>query len=198
MKMLLTILAIALLASSVVHADADEHETFNQLVVFMELDDDAKRKLAIAFVTLEENLDAATAGVGSEDFDPLDLIDAFYTTRVTFRDNIESFLSQDQIKTMQKYASAIFYELADDIARMRVTRFKESLKLTEDQMTASTLVVNEDLRNIVATCLEYNEKDFNDAVADAMRKDVVEIREDTRAQIKKILTEDQWTKLQKM
>ena len=198
MKMLLILLAIALVAPAVTNAAAGDHEVFRQLAALMELNDDQRKKLAVTFVTLEENLDAATAGVGDENFDALDLIDNFYTTRVTFRESIEKILSPEQIKTMQTYSAAIFYQLVNNIARVRVTKFKDSLKLTDDQMTALTLVVNEDLRNIVATCLEYNDMDFNDAVAAAMRKDVVEIRESTRSEIKKILTGDQWTQLQKM
>lgn len=198
MKMLLILLAIALVAPAVTNAAAGDHEVFRQLAALMELNDDQRKKLAVTFVTLEENLDAATAGVGDENFDALDLIDNFYTTRVTFRESIEKILSPEQIKTMQTYSAAIFYQLVNNIARVRVTKFKDSLKLTDDQMTALTLVVNEDLRNIVATCLEYNEMDFNDTVAAAMRKDVVEIRESTRSEIKKILTGDQWTQLQKM
>ena len=128
----------------------------------------------------------------------LDLIDEFYTTRVKFREDISAILNPEQLETMRKYSPAVFYELVDDVARIRVTKFKDSLKLTDDQITALTLVVNEYLRNIVATCLEYNEQDFNDAVAKSMSQDVLEIRENTKSDIKKILTEDQWTKLQAM
>jgi len=196
--MLLTVLAIALVAPAITYAAAGDHEVFRQLVVLLELNDDERKKLAVTFVTLEENLDATTAGVGDEDFDALDLIDDFYTTRVTFQESIEKILSPEQFNTMSKYSPAIMYELADDIATVRVKKYKDSLKLEEDQMPALILVVNEDLRSIVETCLEYNEKDFNDAVADSMRKDILAIRADTRTEIKKILTEDQWSKLQKM
>jgi len=198
MKILLTVLAIALVASTAAIAEKVEHEMFNQLCALLELNDDEKQKLGVAFVTLEENLDAATAGVGDENVDTGKMIDDFNATRSVFRDSVSTFLSPEKFETMLKYSSAIFYELADDIARVRVKKFKVSLKLTDDQMTALTLVVNEDLRSVVETCLVYNEGEVERSVADSMRKDLHGIRENTRAQVKKILSEEQWTKLQKM
>ena len=198
MKVLLTILAIALVAPAIAYADAGEHEMFNQLCVLLELNDVEQQKLAVAFVTLEENLHAATAGVGSEDFDPADLIDNFYTTRVTFRDSVGTFLSKEQFDTMLKYSSAIFYELADDIARVHMKQFKHSLELTDDQMTSLTLVVNEDLRSIVETLLIYGEGADDGSAPAVMSEALLEVRKDSLSEVKKILTEDQWTKLQKM
>jgi hypothetical protein len=198
MKMLLTILAIALLVSTTAYAEKVEHEMFNQLCVLLELNDDEQQKLAVAFVTLEENLDAATAGVGDENVDPQSMIDDFNATRSAFRDSVSTFLSAEKFETMLKYSSAIFYELAEDIARVHVKKFKDSLKLTDDQMTALTLVVNEDLRSVVETFLLYDEGDISGSVADAMNKSLLGIRENSRTEVKKILTEDQWTKLQQM
>lgn len=198
MKMLLTILAIALVASTPAYAGDVEHEMFGQLCVLLELNDDEQQKLAVAFVTLEENLDAATAGVGDENVDPANMIDDFNTARSAFRDSVGTFLSTEQFKTMLRYSSAIFYELAEDIARVRVKKFKDSLKLTDDQMTALTLVVNEELRSVVETFLAYDEGDISGSVADAMSKSLLEIRENTRTEVKKILTEDQWTKFQQL
>jgi hypothetical protein len=198
MKLLLTILLVAVVAPAVVYADAGENEVFKQLVVLLELNDDERQKLAVIFVTLEENLYAATVGVGDKGFNSLDLIDGFYSTRVAFRDSVSTVLSPEKFETMQKYSSAIFYELADDVARIRVMEFKDALKLTGDQITALTFVLNEDLRSIVETCIVYNEKDFDNAVADAMQKDILDIRENSRTEVKKILNEDQWTKLQQL
>ena len=198
MKMLMTILAIALVASTTAYASDVEHEMFGQLCVLLELNDDEQQKLAVAFVTLEENLDAATAGVGDENVDPQNMIDDFNTARSAFRDSVGTFLSTEQFKTMLRYSSAIFYELAEDIALVRVKKFKDSLKLTDDQMTALTLVVNEDLRSVVETFLVYNERDVDQSVADSMSKSLLEIRENTRTEVKKILTEDQWTKFQQL
>jgi hypothetical protein len=198
MKILLTVLAIALLASTAAIAEEVEHEMFNQLCALLELNDDEQKKLGAAFVTLEENLDAATAGVGEANVDPQKMIDDFNMARSTFRDTVGTFLSPEKFDTMMKYSAAIVYELADDIAKVHVKKFKDSLKLTDDQMTALTLVVNEDLRSVVETCLVYDEGEVSQSVADAMRKDLLEVRENTRAQVKKILNEDQWTKLQKM
>jgi hypothetical protein len=198
MKMLMTILAIALVASTAAYASDVEHEMFRQICVLLELNEDEQQKLAVAFVTLEENLDAATAGVGDENVDPRDMIDDFGTTRRAFRDSVGTFLSPEQFKTMMKYSSAIFYELAEDIARVRVTKFKESLALTDDQMTALTLVVNEELRSVVEAFLVYDEGDIDQSVADALSKSLLEIRENTRTEVKKILTEDQWAKFQQM
>jgi len=198
MKMLMTILAIALVASSAAYAEKVEHPMFDQLCVLLDLNDDEQQKLAVAFVTLEENLDAATAGVGDKNVDPVDMIDNFNTARSAFRDSVGTFLSTEQFETMLKYSSAIFYELADDIARVRVTRFKESLKLTDDQMPALTFVVNEDLRSVVEAFLIWDGEDTSQPASDTMSKSLVEIRENTRTEVKKILTEDQWTKLQQM
>ena len=77
-------------------------------------------------------------------------------------------------------------------------KFKDSLKLTDDQMTALTLVVNEELRSVVETFLAYDEGDISGSVADAMSKSLLGIRENTRTEVKKILTEDQWTKFQQL
>jgi hypothetical protein len=198
MKVLLTILAIALVASTTAYADSGENEMFKQLCVLLELNDDEQQKLGVAFVELEDRLHAATAGVGDESLDPKKMIDDFNAARGAFRDSVGTFLSREKFDTMLKYSSAIVYELAEDIARVRVKKYKDSLKLTDDQMTALTLVVNEDLRSIVETCLIYDEGEVDGSVADAMRKELLEIRENTRAEVKKLLTEDQWTKLQKI
>ena len=198
MKILLTILAIALLASTAAIAEKVEHEMFNQICVLLDLNDGEKEKLAAAFITLEGNLDAATAGVGDENVDPQSMIDDFNATRRAFRDSVGTFLSKEQFDTMLKYSSAIFYELAEDIARIRVTKYKESLKLTDDQMPALTLVVNEDLRSVVETFLVFGEGAADGSVPAVMSKELLDVRENTRDQVKKILNEDQWAKLQKM
>jgi hypothetical protein len=197
MKVLLTVLAIALLASTAAFAADNEHEMFKQLCALLELNNDEQKKLAVAFVTLEENLDAATAGVGDKNVDPADMIDEFNATRRAFRDTVGTFLNEEKFSTMMNYSNAIFYELADDIARVRVMKFKESLKLTDDQVTALTLVVNEDLRSVVEAFLVWDGEGAQPG-SDTMSKSLTEIRENTRTHVKKILTEDQWTKLQKM
>jgi len=194
----LTVLAIALIASSTVYAEEVEHEMFNQICALLELDDSEKQKLAVAFITLEEDLYAATTGVGDENVDAAKVLDDFNATRSAFRDSVSTFLTPDKLETMLNYSSAIFYELADDIARVHVKTFKKSLGLTDDQITALTLVINEDLRSVVETCLIYNEGEVDNSVADSMKRELQGIRENTRAQVKKILTDDQWTKLQKM
>jgi hypothetical protein len=198
MKMLLTVLLVALLASTTAYAQKVEHEMFDQLCALLELNDDERQKLAVAFVTLEENLDAATAGVGDENVDAGKMIADFNATRSAFRDTVGTFLSAEQFGTMQKYNSAILYELADDIAGVHVKKFQKSLKLTDDQMIALTLVVNEDLRSIVETCLVYDEGEVDGSVAEAMRRELLGIRENTRVEVKKILNEVQWKKLQQM
>jgi hypothetical protein len=147
-------------------------------------------------VTLEENLFAATAGAGDENVDPVDMIDEFNKTRSTFRKSVHTFLTEEQFETMLGYSAAIFYELANDIARVYVTQFKESLTLTDDRVTALTLVVNEDLRSVVEAFLEWDEAGVDQPGSDTMNKELLEIREHTRAGVKKILTEDQWNKLQ--
>jgi hypothetical protein len=198
MKKLMTILAIALVASTTAYAGDVKNEMFGQICVLLELNDAEQQKLAVAFVTLEENLNAATAGVGDENVDPQNMMDDFKTARSAFRDSVGTFLSTEQFKTMLKYSSAIMYELAEDIAEVRVKKFKDSLKLTDDQMTALTLVVNEELRSVVETFLVYDEGDISQSVPDAMSKSLLGIRENTRTEVKKILTEDQWTKFQQM
>jgi hypothetical protein len=198
MKVLVTILALALLASTAaLTAQHEEHEMFKQLCVLLELNDDDQKKLAVAFVTLEENLDAATAGVGDKNVDPVDMIDEFNAARRSFRDSVSTFLDKDQFDSMMNYSNAIFYELADDVARARVMEFKKSLKLTDDQVTALTLVVNEDLRSVVEAFLVWD-GEGDQPGSDTMSKSLLEIRENTRTHVQKILTEDQWTKLQKM
>ena len=197
MKVLLTVLAIALLAPVVVFAAAEEHEMFKQLCVLLELNNDEQKKLAVAFVNLEENLDAATAGVGDKNVDPADMIKEFNAARRAFRDSVSTFLSPEQFESMLDYSNAIVYELADDIAGVRVKKYKESLKLTDDQISALTLVVNEDLRSVAEAFLEWN-GEGNQPDSGTMIKSLQDIREHTRNQVKKILTEDQWAKLLQM
>ena len=196
MKMLLTVLVIALLTSTAAYAGENKHEMFDQICALLELDAGERQKLAVAFVTLEENLVIATAGVGDENVDPQVMIDDFNAARSTFREKVGTFLDAEQFETMSKYSSAIFYKLTENIARIQVKQFEESLELTDDQMTALTLVVDEDLRSVVETFLVHDDSDDFDP--DAMIKSLSEIRGNTRADVKKILTGDQWTKLQKM
>jgi hypothetical protein len=198
MKTLLTIIAIALVASSAAYAEKVEHPMFDQLCVLLDLNDDEQKKLGMAFVELEDGLHAATASVGDKNADPKKMIHDFNTARSSFRDSVDTFLGPDKFKTMMKYSSAIFYELAEDIGRVRVKKYKDSLKLTDDQMTALTLVVSEDLRSVVETFLVYDVDNVSGSATDAMSKSLTEIRENTRAQVKKILTADQWSKLQEM
>jgi hypothetical protein len=198
MKLLLTALAISLVALAAAHATENEHEMFNQLCVLLELNDDEQKKLAVAFVSLEEGLHSATAGVGDKNVDPRDMVNEFDIARAAFRESVGTFLSKEQFDTMQKYSSAIFYALADDVALVRVKQYKTSLELTDTQIPALSLVVSEDLRSVVETFLLYNSGDTGKAAASAMRESLLEIREGTRAEVQKILTEDQWKKLELM
>jgi hypothetical protein len=79
-----------------------------------------------------------------------------------------------------------------------VGKFRKSLNLTDDQVAALTLVVGEDLRSVVETCLVYEGQDVKRGVADSMSKDLGQIRKNTRDQVKRILSQDQWDKFQKM
>jgi len=184
MKMIMTVLAVAFLSSTSAYAGEAGHEMFGQICVLLELDDSEKEKLAVAFGTLGENLNAATVSVGDKYADPERMIEKFNAARGAFRDSVGTFLSTEQFETIQRYSSAIFYELAEDIAAARVNNYKTRLKLTDDQMTALTLVVSEELRSVVETYLIYGEGDVNASVAESMTKSLLEIREKTRAEVK--------------
>jgi mRNA-degrading endonuclease RelE of RelBE toxin-antitoxin system len=197
-KILLTVLLVAVLASSTLPAQEAKHEMFDQLCVLLDLDGADQKKLGVAFVTLQENLYAATKGVGHDNPDAKQVLSDFQASRKAFRDSVETFLSPEQYDQMMDYSSAIVYALAENIARVHVGKYRKSLNLTDDQVTALTLVVGEDLRSVVETCLVYEGQDVKRGVADSMSKDLGQIRKNTRDQVKRILSQDQWDKFQKM
>ncbi len=198
MKILMTVLAITLLLPVAASARYSDNEIFNQLVVLLELDEGDQKKLAVAFVTLGENLHAATQGVGDESFDSRDMFEDFRNAGSTFRDQVHGFLSEEQYAGMMRYSSAILHAIADAVALVRVTEFKESLELDEDQVTALTLVVGDDLRRIVEIFQGYDNWDLDMAHSDAMNKTLTGIRENTRADIQKILNSTQWATLKRL
>jgi len=198
MKILMTALAIALVASTTAYAGYGDGEMFGQIVVLLDLDEGDQKKLAVAFVTLGENLQAATEGVGDENVDPRDMYDDFNAARDTFRKSCRSFLSEEQFEGMTKYSSAVFYGLADGIGLVRVKKYKQSLKLSDDQVTALTLVVSDDLRRIVETFLEYDGREVGQPEIDSMNTSLIWIRENTRAEVQKILTSQQRKDLERL
>lgn len=191
MKTLTAALVVALLLPVVASAGFGDGEMFNQLVAMFDLDDADQQKLAVALITLGENLTAATEGVGDDTVDPRDMFDQFNTARETFHSDCRSFLSQEQFEEMLRYRSAIFYSLSEGIAMTRVSAFRESLGLSEDQVTALTLVVSDDLRRVVETFLDYEDREMGQADVDAMNQTLVAIRKDTRKGVDKILTSTQ-------
>jgi len=198
MKILMILLAVALVVTAPAYGGEEDHEMFKQLCILLDLDKDDTQKLAVAFVTLEENLDAATRPIGDPSVGARKIMDDFDMARSTFRDSVNTFMSPEQFNSMVKYIHAIFYELAEDIALIRVTKYEKSLKLSEQQVTSLTLVVNEELRSVVETLLEYGEGDINQQVADALDRSLTGIREDTVAEVQRILTDEQFTKLQEL
>ena len=76
---------------------------------------------------------------------------------------VHAFLSEEQYEGMMKYSTAILHAIADAVALVRVTEFKESLELSEDQVTALTLVVSDDLRRLVETFQDYGDRDLGQA-----------------------------------
>jgi len=198
MKILMTVLAIALLLPAAASARYSDSEIFNQLVVLLELDEGDQKKLAVAFVTLGENLHAATRGVGDESFDSRDLFEDFRNAGSTFRDQVHAFLDEQQFEGMMKYSDAILHAIADAVALVRVSEFKESLKLNAGQVTALTLVVSEDLRRIVETFQGWEHWDLDKAQSKVMNETLSGIRANTRADVQKILTSTQWATLQRL
>ena len=198
MKILMTILVIALVVPTLAYAGYGDGEMFRQIVVLLELDKGDQQKLAVAFITLGENLDETTSGVGDENVDPRDMIDGFNDARATFRKSARSFLSEEQFEAMTRYSSAIFYTLAEGVAMVRVKKYQSSLTLSDDQVTALTLVVGDDLRRVVETFLEYDGRDVGQPEIDAMNTSLILTRENTRAGIRKVLTSLQWKTLQQL
>ena len=202
MRIFLNVVLIALLASATAHAGehtgARDNEIFQQICVLLDLDDEATEKLAVAFETLGDDLDAAAAGAVRKGAVAREILDDFEAARGAFRDSVGTFLTKEQFNSMMNYSSAIVYELTEGIAHTRVVKYKKSLNLSDDQITALTLVVNEELRSVVETVLIYGEGEVDNAVAAAMGESLLEIRENAETHAKEILTEDQWSAFQKM
>jgi len=198
MKILMTVLAIALLLPVAASAGYSDGELFNQLVVLLELDEGDQKKLAVAFVTLGENLYTATRGVTDESFDSRDMFEDFRNARSTFQEKTKTFLSEEQFEGLTQYTPAILNGIANAVALVRVAHFEESLGLDEGQVTALTLGVSEDLRRIVETFRSWTHWDLNKEQSIEMNKTIAAIRKDTGAGVQKILSAEQWTKLQKL
>lgn len=198
MKILIAAIAIALVLPTAASAGFGDGEMFNQLVVMLELDKGDQQKLAVALITLGENLTAAVEGVGDETVDPKDMYDDFNAARETFRDDCRAFMSAEQFETLLRYRSAVFYSLTEGIALSQVKTFQSRLLLTEDQVTKLTLVVSEDLRSIVSTFLEYDDREVGPAEVDAMNKALTDTRSGTRLQILSILDSTQRKKLEQL
>ena len=107
-----------------------------------------------------------------------------------------AFLSDEQFADLAKYSSSILHAIADAVAQVRVSEFKESLSLTDKQVTSLSLVVSDDLRRIVETFQDYGDRELGVDEADEMNATLAGIRKGTRDGILKILDSTQRKKLE--
>ena len=140
------------------------------------------------------DMEAAAALAEVEEPDNQAIIGAVKKARNDFKSGMKGILDKEQFETLETTLDAVFQEMFEDIAEIRLIDLEPVLDLTPEQVEALKPVMGTGMRQIIAVVFEYGDKRLTMPRKVKMGKKVKRIQADMDAGVAEILSEEQLAK----
>jgi len=191
-RMVLAGLALLLVLPGSVLAQGDD--VLADLTEALELTDEQVPQVGALLEKFAADMDAAAALAEVEEPDNQAIIGAVKKARDDFKSGMKGVLDKEQFETLETTIDAVFQEMFEDIAEIRLIDLEPVLDLTPEQIEALKPVMGTGLRQIIAVVFEYGDKRLTMPRKVKMGKKVKRIQADMDAGMAEILSEEQLAK----
>ena len=193
-RMVLAGLALLLVLPGSVLAQGDDGDVLADLAEALELTDEQVPQVEALLEKFAADMDAAAALAEVEEPDNQAILGAVKKARSDFKSGMKGVLDKEQFETLETTIDAIFQEMFEDIAEIRLIDLEPVLDLTPEQIEALKPVMGTGLRQIIAVVFEYGDKRLTMPRKVKMGKKVKRIQADMEAGMAEILSEEQLAK----
>jgi hypothetical protein len=160
----------------------------------LELTDEQVPQVEGALHKFAVDMEAAAALAEVEEPDNQAILGAVKKARSDFKTGMKGILDKEQWETLETTLDAVFQEMFEDIAEIRLIDLEPVLDLTPEQVEALKPVMGTGMRQIIAVIFEYGDKRLTMPRKVKMGKAVKRIQADMDAGIAEILSEEQLAK----
>ena len=193
-RMVLAGLALLLVLPGSVLAQGDDGDVLADLAEALELTDEQVPQVEALLEKFAADMDAAAALAEVEEPDNQAILGAVKKARSDFKSGMKGVLDKEQFETLETTIDAIFQEMFEDIAEIRLIDLEPVLDLTPEQIEALKPVMGTGLRQIIAVVFEYGDKRLTMPRKVKMGKKVKRIQADMDAGMAEILSDEQLAK----
>lgn len=190
-QMVLTGLALLLVLPGSVLAQDDDGDVLANLTEALELTDEQVPQVGALLEKFAADMDAAAALAEVEEPDNQAILGAVKKARNDFKSGMKGVLDKEQFETLETTIDAVFQEMFEDIAEIRLIDLEPVLDLTPEQIEALKPVMGTGLRQIIAVVFEYGDQRLTMPRKVKMGKKVKRIQADMDAGMAEILSEEQ-------
>jgi hypothetical protein len=140
------------------------------------------------------DMEAAAALAEVEEPDNQAILGAVKKSRNDLKSGMKGILDKEQFETLETTIDAVFQEMFEDIAEIKLIDLEPVLDLTPEQVEALKPVMGSGMRQIIALVFEYGDKRLSMPRKVKMGKAAKRIQADTDAGVAGILSEEQYAK----
>jgi hypothetical protein len=194
LKMMLAATALMVFLPCLAMAEGDADEILATLTEALELTDEQVPQVAGELQKFATDMAAASALAEVEEPDNQAIMGAVKKARNDFRTGMKGVLEQEQFETLETTIDAVFQEMFEDIAEIKLIDLEPVLDLTPEQTEALKPVMGSGMREIIAVVFEYGDKRLTMPRKVKMGKAVKRIQADMDAGVAEILSEEQFAK----
>jgi hypothetical protein len=192
------LLFVLLMAVPLTASAQDGEEILTELTELLELTDEQVPQVKEQLGKFAVDMEAAASLAEVEEPDNQAIIGAVKKSRNDFKSGMKSVLDDGQFEKLETTLDAVFQEMFEDIAEIRLIDLEPVLDLTPDQVTALKPVIGTGLRDMIALMFEYGDKRLSMPRKVKMGKAAKRIQADMDAGIAGVLNEEQMAKYNAM
>ena len=169
----------------------EDNEILMELTEVLALTDEQSPQVQGLLEKFAADMDVATAMTEVEEPDNQAIIGAIKKARADLNSGMKGVLSEEQFQTLETTIDAIFQEIFEDIAEIRLIDLEPVLDLTPEQVEALKPVLGTGMRGMIAVIFEYGDKRLNKRTQIKMGKAMKRVQGDMEQGIAAILNEEQ-------
>ena len=192
LRLLAGVLMVLLLSGAALAQEGDD--ILAELIEVLALTDEQIPQVQGLLEKFAADMDVATAMTEVEEPDNQAILGAVKKARADLNSGMKGVLSKEQFETLETTIDAIFQEIFEDIAEIRLIDLEPVLNLTPEQVEALKPVLGTGMRGMIAVIFEYGDKRLNKRTQIKMGKAMKRVQGDMEQGIAAILNEEQMAK----
>lgn len=189
LRLLAGVLMVLLVSGTALAQEGDD--ILAELTEVLALTDEQIPQVQGLLEKFAADMDVATAMTEVEEPDNQAIIGAIKKARADLNSGMKGVLSEEQFQTLETTIDAIFQEIFEDIAEIRLIDLEPVLDLTPEQVEALKPVLGTGMRGMIAVIFEYGDKRLNKRTQIKMGKAMKRVQGDMEQGIAAILNEEQ-------